>query len=64
MENDIWYRILQIITGFVNHNTELQFYASQRMYGALNLPHITETMKCVGSYVVSEFSEQLVKSGK
>ena len=28
------------------------------------MPHITDTMKCVGSYVVSEFSEQLVKSGK
>lgn len=30
----------------------------------MSLPHITETMKCVASYVVSEFSEQLVEKGK
>ena len=53
VENDIWYRILQIITGFGTHNTDLQSYAAQRMYTALSLPHITDTMKCVGSYVVS-----------
>lgn len=41
VENDIWYRILQIITGFGSHNNELQFYAAQRMYAALNMPHIT-----------------------
>lgn len=64
VENDIWYRILQIITGFGTPNTELQSYAAQRMYAALSLPHITDTMKCVGSYVVSEFSEELVKANK
>ena len=42
----------------------MQSYAAQRMYAALNLPHITDTMKCVGSYVVSEFSEELVKVDK
>lgn len=60
VENDIWYRIVQIITGFVNPNTELQNYAAQRMYAALSLPHITDTLKCVGSYVVAEFSERIV----
>ncbi len=28
------------------------------------MPHITETSKCVGSYVVAEFSDYLVKAGK
>lgn len=34
------------------------------MYSILNLPHVTNTLICVGSYVVSEFSEYLIKSGK
>ena len=34
------------------------------MYIAMNLPHITDTMKCVASYVTSEFSEHLVHGGK
>ena len=55
---------MQIITGFVNHNVELQNYAAQRMYLSLNLPHITDTLKCVGSYIVAEFSERIVKSDK
>jgi AP-2 complex subunit alpha len=56
VENDIWYRILQIITGFGTPNAELQSYAALRMYSALNQPFITDTLKCVGSYVISEFS--------
>lgn len=34
------------------------------MYAALNQPFITDTLKCVGCYVVSEFSERIVKSDK
>lgn len=34
------------------------------MYNALTLPHITDTLKCVGSYVVAEFSERIVKTEK
>jgi len=64
VENDIWYRILQIITGFGTANPELQNYAAQKLYNAMIVPHVTNTMKCVGSYVISEFSEYLVKSGK
>lgn len=64
VENDIWYRIIQIITGFVNPNIELQNYAAQRMYLALNLPHITDTLKCVGAYIIAEFSERIVKTDK
>jgi AP-2 complex subunit alpha len=30
----------------------------------MSVPHVTNTMKCVGSYVISEFSDYLVKSGK
>jgi AP-2 complex subunit alpha len=35
-----------------------------KLYQTLNVPHITETSKCVGAYVVAEFSEYLVKAGK
>ena len=34
------------------------------MYNALNLPHITDTLKFVGSYVVAEFSERIIKTDK
>jgi hypothetical protein len=34
------------------------------MLGALNLPHVTDTLICVGSYVVSEFAEMLVRAVK
>jgi AP-2 complex subunit alpha len=53
VENDIWYRILQIITGFGSHNAELQNYAAQRLFVGLSQPFITDTLKCVGCYVVS-----------
>jgi hypothetical protein len=53
VENDIWYRILQIITGFGQINPDLQNYASFKLLSALNVPHVTDTLVCVGSYVVS-----------
>lgn len=30
----------------------------------MNVPHVTDTLVCVGSYVVAEFSEYLIKAGK
>lgn len=59
-----FYKLLQVhfylFLGFGTLNSDLQRYAAQRMLMAMNLPHITDTMKCVGSYVISEFSEHLL----
>lgn len=50
--------------GFGQANPDLQNYAAIKLLAALNLPHVTDTLICVGSYVVSEFSDYLVKAGK
>lgn len=52
------------ILGFGTANKELQQYAAYKLFQTLSYPHITETSKCVGAYVVAEFSEYLVKAGK
>lgn len=59
VEHDIWYRILQIITGFGQANPELQSYAAEKLYDTMHLPKISETMKCIGAYVLSEYAENL-----
>lgn len=64
VENDIWYRILQMITGFGQASPELQSYAAQKLYSTMHLPHISETMKCIGAYILSEYSEYLVEAGR
>ena len=62
------YRLLLVISifiiGFGAANKELQNYAALKLFQTLSVPHITETSKCVGSYVVAEFSEYLIKAGK
>lgn len=57
------YRYYIFYLGFGQSNSELQQYAAIKLYKLLNLPHVTNTLVCVGSYVVSEFSEFLVKAG-
>lgn len=64
VENDIWYRILQMITGFGQASPELQSYAAQKLYQTMQLPHISETLKCIGAYVLSEYAEYLVEAGR
>lgn len=59
-----YYRYLFHHLGFGQGNPDLQNYAALRLLSALNLPHVTDTLVCVGSYVVSEFSEYLVKAGR
>ena len=59
VENDIWYRILQIITGFGQANPELQSYAAEKLYATMHFPRISDTMKCIGAYVLSEYAETL-----
>lgn len=35
-----------------------------KIYSALSLPHVHETLICIGAFVVSEYSQYLVESGK
>ena len=39
--------------GFGQPNVQLQNYAALKMLTVLNLPHVTDTLVCVGSYIVS-----------
>jgi AP-2 complex subunit alpha len=64
VENEIWYRILQMITGFGQANPQLQGYAAQKLFTTMQLPHISETLKCIGAYVLSEYCEYLVEAGR
>jgi AP-2 complex subunit alpha len=42
---DIWFRIIQMITGFGKEiNPAIQKYAAQKVFGALNIPHVHETL--------------------
>lgn len=49
--NYYWY--FSYYLGFGQVNPELQNYAAVKLLSALNLPHVTDTLVCVGSYVVS-----------
>jgi AP-2 complex subunit alpha len=54
---DVWYRILQMITGFGREaNPQLQRYAAQKLFTALSVPHVHETLIMIGAFVISEYS--------
>lgn len=59
---EIWYRIIQIISGFgKEQNNELQKICVNRLYRALNIPHVHETLVKIGSYILSEYGVKLNK---
>jgi len=63
--DDIWYRIIQIITGFGSEaSPDLQRYACAKLYTALNVPHVHETLVKIAAFVMSEYSHFLIDSGK
>jgi AP-2 complex subunit alpha len=45
-------------------NSVLQKYAANKLYSCLSLPHVHETLVMIGSFVVAEFADYLVESGK
>jgi len=55
--DDIWYRIIQIITGFVGKepSQDLQRYAANKLFTALSLPNVHENVVKVGAYVLAEY---------
>lgn len=61
VSNDIWYRIIQIITGF-GHETdpELQKYAANQIYIALNVPNVHDALIKLGCYILAEFGKTIV----
>jgi len=59
--DDIWFRVVQIITGFgTDSNTNLQRYAATLLFNSLSTPHIHETLVKVGSYVLAEFGGSII----
>lgn len=63
--DDIWFRIIQIITGFgTEASPDLQRYACMKLYTALNVPHVHETLVKIAAFVLSEYSHFLIDSGK
>ena len=59
--DDIWFRVIQIVTGFGGDaNANLQRYAATLLFNSLSTPHIHETLVCVGSYVLAEFGGLIV----
>ena len=63
--DDIWFRIIQIITGFgTEANPDLQRYACLKLYNSLNVPHVHETLVKIAGFVLSEYSHFLIDSGK
>ena len=57
VSEDIWFRVTQIVTGFgdAEPNLELQKYAAQKLFAALQVPHVHETLVKLGSYIIAEF---------
>ena len=54
--DDIWHRILQMVTGFgEQQNEELQRYAADRIFTALSVSAVHENLVKIGSYVLSEY---------
>ncbi|CAD8166956.1 unnamed protein product [Paramecium octaurelia] len=62
---DIWFRIIQIIVGFQKEgNQELQKYAATKLFSQLSMPHVHETLICIGAFIISEYSQMLVEQNK
>jgi AP-2 complex subunit alpha len=56
--DDIWFRIIQIITGFGKEpDPELQKYAANKMLSALSVPNVHENLVKIGSYILAEYGE-------
>ncbi|KAM3140321.1 hypothetical protein pb186bvf_007481 [Paramecium bursaria] len=61
----IWFRIVQIIVGFTKEpNQELQKYSALKLYQQLQLPHVHETLICIGAFVISEYSQHVLEQVK
>lgn len=60
--DDIWYRIVQIITGFgESQNEELQKHAASKLFMTLLVANVHETVVKVASYVLAEYAHLISK---
>eukprot|EP01017_Pseudomicrothorax_dubius_P025065 TRINITY_DN2672_c0_g2_i1.p1 TRINITY_DN2672_c0_g2~~TRINITY_DN2672_c0_g2_i1.p1 ORF type:complete len:717 (+),score=215.11 TRINITY_DN2672_c0_g2_i1:67-2217(+) len=60
ISDDIWYRIVQIITGFgreATANRDIQRHAALKLFTAMNVAHVHETLLKIGSYVLAEYGQ-------
>lgn len=58
--DDIWWRVIQIVTGFgEDRNESLQKYAASALLNSLSLPNVHESLVKVASYVIAEFGHMI-----
>ena len=64
VSDDIVYRIVQIVTGFDNHepNVPLQIYACEKIMNLLEKDYVYESVVRLASLLLGEFGHLLVKS--
>lgn len=64
VNEDLWFRVAQIITGFGNAepNNQLQRYAALKLFDVLKTRALHETMVKIGAYVLSEFGYLIAES--
>lgn len=57
VNEDLWFRVAQIITGFGNSepNNQLQRYAALKMFDVIKTKSLHESMIKIGAYVLCEF---------
>ena len=58
---EIWHRIIQIITGFGDEpNIPIQQYAANKLFSALSVPNVHENLVKIGAYVLAEYSKYII----
>ena len=61
VNEDLWFRVAQIITGFgeAEPNLQLQKYAAIKLFDTMKINSLHETMVKIGAYVISEFGSSI-----
>lgn len=62
VSDEVWHRLLQIITGFANNEQPiaLQQYAALKLYTLCQKPYMNSTIVKISAYVLTEFSHLYV----
>lgn len=63
VDEDLWFRVAQIITGFGNAepNQQLQRYAALKLYDVMKTRTLHETMVKIGAYVLAEYGDLIAQ---
>eukprot|EP01071_Lankesteria_metandrocarpae_P009103 Lankesteria_metandrocarpae@DN5135_c1_g1_i1.p1 len=65
VSNDIWYRTVQVVTGFDGQDTAtldtLQMYSARKAYQSLTAAFSNDTLIRLAAYLIGEFGHQIVE---